>query len=60
MRTIFQNCTLLDGTEQMSPCPGTDVAIENDKKHFIKSLNNDAYLCYYDDKNIYHEEKIEV
>ena len=36
------------------------MAIENDKKHFIKSLNNDAYLCYYDDKNIYHEEKIEV
>lgn len=31
MRTIFQNCTLLDGTEQMSPRPGTDVAIENDK-----------------------------
>lgn len=31
MRTIFQNCTLLDGTEQMTPCPGTDVAIENDK-----------------------------
>ena len=30
MRTIFQNCTLLDGTEQMSPRPGTDVAIEND------------------------------
>lgn len=31
MRTIFQNCTLLDGTEQMSPRPGTDVAIENDR-----------------------------
>ncbi len=39
---------------------GVAMAIENDKKHFIKSLNNDAYLCYYDDKNIYHEEKIEV
>lgn len=31
MRTVFQNCTLLDGTEQMSPRPGTDVAIENDR-----------------------------
>lgn len=31
MRTIFQNCTLLDGTEQMTPRPGTDVAIENDR-----------------------------
>lgn len=31
MRTIFQNCTLLDGTEQMTPRPGTDVAIEDDR-----------------------------
>lgn len=29
MRTVFKNCTLLDGTLDMQPKPGTDVAIEN-------------------------------
>ncbi len=31
MRTVFKNCTLLDGTADMQPKPGTDVAIENGK-----------------------------
>ena len=31
MRTIFKNCTLLDGTRDMVARENIDVAIENDK-----------------------------
>ncbi|MDO4378039.1 MAG: amidohydrolase family protein [Erysipelotrichia bacterium] len=31
MRTVFKNCTLLDGTKDMIAQPNTDVAIEDDK-----------------------------
>lgn len=31
MKTVFKNCTLLDGTKDMKAVKGVDVAIENDK-----------------------------
>lgn len=31
MRTVLKNCVLLDGTENMTPKPDTDVVIENDR-----------------------------
>lgn len=31
MKTVFKNCTLLDGTENMTPKAGVDVAVENGK-----------------------------
>lgn len=31
MRTVFKNCTLLDGTKDMTAKAGTDIAIYGDK-----------------------------
>ena len=41
MRTVFQNCTLLDGAEKdATPRTGTDVAIENDR---IAQIGNSSH-----------------
>ena len=42
MRTVFKNCTLLDGTAQMKPMEHTDVVINNGIIEFIGSAQVSA------------------
>ena len=42
MRTVFKNCTLLDGTAQMKPVEHTDVVINNGIIEFIGSAQASA------------------
>lgn len=47
MRTVFKNCTLLDGTKNMTPQQNIDIAIENDKIveiGHIETSNNDKVV----------------
>lgn len=41
MKTVFKNCTLLDGTENMTAKAGVDVAVENGKITQIGSVTAD-------------------
>lgn len=41
MKTVFKNCTLLDGTENMTAKAGIDVAVENGKITEVGSVKTD-------------------